>query len=219
MSSPGAFATVQAMPATSDEPRTRGHKKKERTRRQLLDAAIDVIADRGEAFTVQHVAEQAGVSNGTFYNYFEDRDQLIDAVLPEVFEAFVLETAEEVTHDDPAVRFATMSTRVLERAAAEQHTIRAMLRLDGVQRAILDGSGVLDHLRHDLDEGSDQGRFSFEETQAMLDIVIGALLLAARRIADQPRNARYQTQVVAGLLRSLGITATEARQLADAAAS
>ena len=42
MSSPGAFATVQAMPATSDEPRTRGHKKKERTRRQLLDAAIDV---------------------------------------------------------------------------------------------------------------------------------------------------------------------------------
>ena len=59
---------------------TRGHKKKARTRQLLLDTALEVLAEQGEGFTVADLASRAGVSHGTFYNYFSDRDQLIEAL-------------------------------------------------------------------------------------------------------------------------------------------
>ena len=76
------------MATATDQPLTRGHKKKARTRRRLIAAAIDVIADRGEAFSISDVTTAAGVSHGTFYNYFDDRDALLGAVVPQVLADF-----------------------------------------------------------------------------------------------------------------------------------
>jgi AcrR family transcriptional regulator len=60
---------------------SRGHKKRERTRHQLIAAGLAVPTEKGEALTISHVVARAEVSNGTFYhyNYFADRDELIDA--------------------------------------------------------------------------------------------------------------------------------------------
>ncbi|MEY4081090.1 MAG: hypothetical protein RL430_1520, partial [Actinomycetota bacterium] len=58
-------------------PLTRGHKKRSRTRQTLLDAALRVLAESGEGFSLTEVAARAGVSHGTFYNYFRDREELM----------------------------------------------------------------------------------------------------------------------------------------------
>ena len=50
------------------ETRTRGHKKRERTRNQLIAAALRVFAQKGGALTVSDVVAEAEDSNGTFYN-------------------------------------------------------------------------------------------------------------------------------------------------------
>ncbi|PTU04005.1 TetR/AcrR family transcriptional regulator, partial [Pseudomonas sp. HMWF031] len=57
------------------EPLTRGHKKRERTRRGLVDAALRLVA-RKEVGDIGlfEVAAEAAVSNGTIYNYFRTRD-------------------------------------------------------------------------------------------------------------------------------------------------
>jgi AcrR family transcriptional regulator len=60
------------------EPRTRGHKKKERTRRHLIAAGLRVLGEKGQGLTVSDVVAEAEVSNGTFYNYFADRDELLE---------------------------------------------------------------------------------------------------------------------------------------------
>ena len=60
------------MDLSSSRPRTRGYKKRERTRRSLLDAGVETFAKLGGGLTVRDVVECAGVSNGTFYNYFDD---------------------------------------------------------------------------------------------------------------------------------------------------
>ena len=62
------------------EPRTRGHRKRERTRRQLLEAGLRVLAAKGQGLSVSDVVAEAEVSNGTFYNYFDDREQLLAAL-------------------------------------------------------------------------------------------------------------------------------------------
>lgn len=51
----------------------------------IVDAACKIIAEEGlDALTTNRVAELAGVSNGSLYQYFHDRADLIDAVLVRV---------------------------------------------------------------------------------------------------------------------------------------
>ncbi len=198
---------------SAGEPRTRGYKKKERTRRQLVAAAIDVIAERGESFTVNDVTNRAGLSNGTFYNYFDDRNELIDAVVPEVIRAFAVASATTVAEDDPAIRFATITALALRRAAASPDEIRVMLRLEAVQQTIVDAP-ALDPLRADLRDGVTTGRFAVGPDGPIIDVIVGGLLVAARRIVDDGADDAYAAGVVAHLLRSLGVDDAEARELA-----
>src|SRR5215217_8504245 len=51
-------------------------------RGQILEAARRVFAERGfRRATTREVARAAGVSEGTIYNYFEDKDALLMAIL------------------------------------------------------------------------------------------------------------------------------------------
>src|SRR5574338_1447340 len=55
--------------------------KKERTRAQLLEAAVHVLAARGvEATTIQEIAERARVTPATFYNHFPSKDDVLGAI-------------------------------------------------------------------------------------------------------------------------------------------
>lgn len=59
----------------------------ERTRRRLLDAARDVIRDRGYTATrVDDVVKRAGTSHGSFYLYFANKQTLVEALAIEMSE-------------------------------------------------------------------------------------------------------------------------------------
>jgi len=62
-------------------------KKQRRTRRALQVAALDLLQEGGlEAVTVKAVAERAGVSDRTFFNYFPDKATVLTGeatVLPD----------------------------------------------------------------------------------------------------------------------------------------
>jgi AcrR family transcriptional regulator len=57
---------------------------REETTRAILTAGEDVFAEAGlHAAKVEAIAERAGVSVGTLYNYFKDRDGLLSALVEE----------------------------------------------------------------------------------------------------------------------------------------
>ena len=205
------------MATATDPPLTRGHKKKARTRRQLLDAALDLLAEEdGEAFSVVAVAARAGVSHGTFYNYFDDRDALVAALVPLLVEGFAARAAAEVDEPDPAARFAIITARALAVAAESPDLVRVALRLEAVQEALFAGA-PLAYLREDLAAGHAAGRFDGSPDHDTLDVVLGALLLAARRIVDGGGGLDHHRSVIRRLLATLGVPADEAAALADRA--
>ena len=53
---------------------------KEEARAAILDAAEQVLAEQGQAARMDDIAARVGVSVGTLYNYFEDRQQLLAAL-------------------------------------------------------------------------------------------------------------------------------------------
>lgn len=55
---------------------------RERTRRQLLEAAADIFARRGyAAASVEEIAESAGFSVGAVYSNFANKDELFAALM------------------------------------------------------------------------------------------------------------------------------------------
>lgn len=57
---------------------------RERRRRQILDAAIACFDRHGlHGTTTDHIADEAGLSAGAFYRYFDGKDAIIEAIAAE----------------------------------------------------------------------------------------------------------------------------------------
>lgn len=56
-----------------------------RTKRKIFDAATRIVGEQGYAeASIARITELAGVAQGTFYNHFENRQQLLDQLLPKI---------------------------------------------------------------------------------------------------------------------------------------
>lgn len=59
--------------------------KRERTRNAIIQAAMLIIADKGLLGTsIDELMELTGMARGTFYNYFQTREELLDTVIEKV---------------------------------------------------------------------------------------------------------------------------------------
>jgi AcrR family transcriptional regulator len=195
---------------TTGAPQTRGHRKREKTRRQLIEAGLRVLARKGEALTVSDVVAEADVSNGTFYNYFVDRDELVDTLGEELVLTLAATAASEPIAD-PARRFAVASGRVLRRAAEDATWGRVALRL--VQRPGLH-QNVDRYLREDLAEGLSQGRFDVGPEDAAVDQAMGLLVMTMWRIVEGTAQLDAAERAVERGLIALGVDTAEAAKLA-----
>jgi len=55
------------------------------TKRKIFDAAARMVGKYGYAeASVARITEEAGVAQGTFYNHFENRQELLDQLLPQI---------------------------------------------------------------------------------------------------------------------------------------
>ena len=191
---------------------SRGHKKRERTRCQLVAAGLAVLAEKGEALTISDVVARAEVSNGTFYNYFADRDELIDALAEYSLISLAAESAIQTTDQDPARRFAFATLRVLSRVAEDPTWGRALLRLLDRHRSY--SRDVGGYLREDLAAGFDEGRFEFGPDEITLDVHLGLISMSIRRIVRGDAGPDHAERVLERALAILGIAKDEARILA-----
>nr|WP_090343565.1 TetR/AcrR family transcriptional regulator [Mycolicibacterium malmesburyense] len=90
--------------------------------RQMLDAARTLIGAKGDDFTTQELAAEAGVALQTFYRYFASKDELILAVIGDAMTEAVERwqaAAEELP--DPLSRLRFFITSTLERLDGDTH--------------------------------------------------------------------------------------------------
>ncbi len=69
-----------SQPTTS--PLTRVAKRRERTRRVLLEVALGLFYEKGIYWTkIEDITERADIGKGTFYQYFDTKEQLLAELL------------------------------------------------------------------------------------------------------------------------------------------
>lgn len=103
---PRTARTTSAAKAKPAAGRTRRQEKAEQVRLALFDAAARVVGKHGYAgASVARITALAGVAQGTFYNYFGSRQDLLDQLLPAMGEEMLAHIAAEVRGErDEATR-------------------------------------------------------------------------------------------------------------------
>ncbi|WP_369828062.1 TetR/AcrR family transcriptional regulator [Mycobacterium sp. 852002-51163_SCH5372311] len=109
--------------APTDRFRPRKQPKQERaekTRRRILDAAAHVFAEHGYvAGTTNRIAEQAGISIGSLYQYFPNKDAILRALMDAHVDTGARLLSERVAEGLPTGLDETL--RVFVRATIDNH--------------------------------------------------------------------------------------------------
>jgi AcrR family transcriptional regulator len=200
--------------ATAPEPLTRGHKKRERTRRGLVDAALRLVARKevGEIALLE-VAAEAAVSNGTIYNYFRTRDEVLEAV--GIAMAAEFSDAISVLNADVQCGAQRLSIGVrmfVCRAAADHQWANALLRIIHFDQAMR--SRLAGHVLGDLRDGLRAGIFAYGDEGVALDMVLSCTTGAMRAVVEGRAVAEHDLRVAEMVLQALGVTPAKARKIA-----
>ena len=81
---------------------TRTERKKERTRKQLLEVALGLFFEKGIYWTkIEDITDRADVGKGTFYQYFETKEALLQELLEQGLDELLDRTHEAVAPAGP----------------------------------------------------------------------------------------------------------------------
>lgn len=199
--------------ATEQEPLTRGYKKRERTRRGLVDAALRLVARKevGE-IALLDVASEAAVSNGTIYNYFRTRDEVLEAVgiaMASEFSDAISALSSDVRCG--AQRLSIGVRMFVCRAAYDHQWANALLRIIHSDQAMR--SRLAAHVLGDLRDGLRAGTFAYEDEGIAMDMVVSCTTGAMRSVVEGRVVAEHDQRVAEMILKALGVTPAKAKKI------
>lgn len=108
-------------------------KSTEERRREIVDAAIKIIGERGlREFTAAHLAHEVGIKDGTIFRHFKDMNEITLAVLDRLQE--MLETTPKYS-GDPLKRLQEFVMNRLH-AISVQTGIQSLIFSDQISHAL-----------------------------------------------------------------------------------
>ncbi|BDB44024.1 TetR family transcriptional regulator [Mycobacterium kiyosense] len=204
---------------TDGKATTRFERQRLRTRRLLLDAGRTLIAAKGVAsLRIQDITEEADVALGSFYNYFESKEELLEAVITESLSDLTSAIITNVDDDtDPAAVVALANLRVIRLAYDEPDFARLIVNI-GHSEALF-GDAVQPYARIAVERGIESGRFVVADIEVLLTAVIGGAFALIREILKGRHGANAHQAFARHVLASLGLPPHEAESIVSAADS
>ncbi|MGD1934351.1 MAG: TetR/AcrR family transcriptional regulator [Candidatus Phaeomarinobacter sp.] len=198
---------------TKHEGLTRSERRKASTRARIVEAAERLMRDRGvEEVTIQDITEAADVGHGTFYLHFKTKGEVLRPLIEHLSDQ-VHVRVDQAAHGatDPALRNA-LGLRILLRAIAEDPLWSWYARSETSFSELVSEMGTPP--ADDMRNGLKSGRFEVADLPATVSFINGALvgmiaLLDAGARADETADMTAEL-----VLRVLGVSAEEARQIA-----
>ena len=204
-----SVAPTDAAPATVG----RRERKAEETRRRILEAAQKQMSIGGpESVTIQSVTEGADIGQGTFYNYFKSRDELVDAVIRDVVENLG-RRLDALTRDmkDAAEIYSFSLRHLMHTAVSDPVWGWFMVRLGIAQEGLLEALGP--RASRDIQIGIDSGRFVLDDVSIASAMTFGSMLAVMHDYLDGDRKEDPSSMYAAMLLRMVGIPPAEAEEI------
>jgi AcrR family transcriptional regulator len=165
------------------------------------------------ASSVLQITQAAGVSNGTFYHYFANKQELEDAVASRVIAQLQRDLRELQEPRSYAERLALGAVGVM-RAIAANHDLGAVM-LEYLERNSITISQQAVMLDSDIREGGEAGEFPLTEPRPLLVGMLVAMLGAgARSVLEGADPDQVGELIAAAQLRTLGVPRRRAAAVA-----
>jgi AcrR family transcriptional regulator len=190
---------------------TRTDRRRERTRARLTDATRSLITEKGvSGLRINEITERADVALGSFYNHFDSKEEIVEAVvsdsLRELAEALATEQLE-----DPAELVSVAIRRFVGLAYDDPAFARLVVHLNHADA--LFASAVHPAARMAVDIGVASGRFQIEDIEVVVTAILGGALALMRSIVDERLGKGVETAFAETSLRSLGVPLADAAKI------
>lgn len=187
--------------------------RKERKRQSLLAAAYELFTEKGVAKTsVDEIVRRANVAKGTFYLYFQDKDQLLQQLVYDI-SARVLEEAyawlEERRTPDFVENVLLMLDYIIEYFKRNKLVLRLVERNFSwpmVARQMSERSDPLwDRLMSDLERSPQASRHSEEELFRIIFVIVEMVgsVCYSSIIEGKPDTIDNMKPVLYGIVRNI----------------
>ena len=166
--------------------------KAELTYQRLMDAAAEVVGEQGYAqASIAKITDRAGIAHGTFYNYFEDRRALFDALLPHVGHQMTDHITDAVHEtgfgaDREVARFQAFCTYLADNRGFYRILFEAEVFAPSAHAAHIDR--LVDGYRRALERSIERGEivdFDPDELETVVFALLGARAYVAMRFVSE----------------------------------
>jgi AcrR family transcriptional regulator len=184
-----------------------------RTRERLLDAAEKVVVEKGaEAGSIEDFVKAAGVSRGTFYNYFPTTTELLHALNTRV----ATELDGELDRvgaaiEDPVARLAATLHTVL--SAYVDDPVRGWVAVQIAVSRVPRQRAFEARFAGIYEEGVACGLFHKVDIGAAWTLAFGAVRMAQRDVLAGAAIPSSAVQVVALILAAYGVPFEQAERI------
>ncbi|RJP69125.1 MAG: TetR/AcrR family transcriptional regulator [Candidatus Abyssobacteria bacterium SURF_17] len=159
------------------------------TKQRIVDAALAIAAAKGfEQATTAEIAQQAGVAEGSIYNYFRTKDDLLIHMVGQYASSFLRQLEDEVGEEQDAlkklerlisfhIRFFTQEGNIFQVIYGKTPGTRVrMARI--IRVAIVPYVSILEGI---IGEGIRQGKIRKLNPQVAASFLLGGMQLALLR--------------------------------------
>lgn len=191
-----------------------GAERRARSRKAIFLAAFKLFgAENGSSTRIEDICREAGVARGTFYNHFEDFDDLKYELLEELTGEF-----DRAVH----VMFGQLENKVEEASVALRYYLHAASKnpqwgwamINSGNKEQVFGKTVWENSHQTLQEGMDAGFFRLRSAHAGRDILMGVIMTAMMSIVRGAAEPDYPEEITAHVLMALGLKEEEAKAYA-----
>jgi AcrR family transcriptional regulator len=195
-------------------PSPRVERRQERARARLTAAASRLIAEKGvEGLRLRDITDAADVGFGSFYNHFESKEQLVEAVVIDLMASLA---SRLITHiqdlPDPAEAGSAAHRWFVRSAYEDPQTAWLIVHLDRAD--VLFQQAIMPYARPLLERGIETGRFKPMDVEVTLTYVVGATIAVTRGVLEGRLRPDAETVSAEALLGALGLDAEQAAELA-----
>jgi AcrR family transcriptional regulator len=189
-------------------PKSRSDRRREDTRRKLMRAAYEIIADRGlEGLVIQEITQFADVGYGTFYNHFPSKEAVVDAVIKAAL-LRILGLSDRLVEvlPDPVEAFG-MDLRMGLHGSRTDRVWGWFLIRSTLSRGQTLRMGMADSLKRSIENGVAGGHFKCDDIEMACHAIGGLLLLGTINLVSGDMPDDYEDRLVTTALKFLGIRA------------
>ena len=196
------------------QPPDRHARRRERTRAQLVEAAKTLFARKGvDSTRINEITDEADVGFGSFYNYFESKEAIVEAVLADtVASQGAAIDAVAGRLEDPAEVIAAAHRHFVRLARSDPDWAWLLVRMDVSHNIV--NMALAPLAQRDIRRAVRAGRLQVSNERIALVASGGALLAVMRAVLDGQAPKDADVHHAEGVLRLLGLPADEAAEVA-----